>query len=256
MGFDWWTFALQAANFAVLVWLLHRFLYRPVLRIIATRKAEIEQIYRDSAAAKAEAETQRASATAERASTAAERDALLSRASVQAEEAAAARHAEAARDAAALLEDARKQIAVERAQALTEARGLAIDLATDMARRLLSDIPLALRVEGWLERVELYLAALPAEERQGLAQQLAAGAPLRVVSAWPLPEGARGLWRDRLARALQCELAVELASDPGLIAGVELHFPSAVLQLNWKSQLGALRAQDVSAEQTSHATAH
>ena len=38
MRFDWWTLALQTVNFAVLVWLLHRFLYRPVLRMIATAR--------------------------------------------------------------------------------------------------------------------------------------------------------------------------------------------------------------------------
>jgi len=34
MHFDWSTFALQTVNFAILVWLLHRFLYRPVLRLL------------------------------------------------------------------------------------------------------------------------------------------------------------------------------------------------------------------------------
>ena len=35
MRIDWWTLALQAANFLVLVWLLQHFLYRPVQAIIA-----------------------------------------------------------------------------------------------------------------------------------------------------------------------------------------------------------------------------
>ena len=90
MGFDGWTFVLQTANFAVLVWLLHRFLYRPVLRIIAERKAEIEKQYAQSAAAKSEAQAQLASATRDRSSIAAERDAVLKRAAAQAEEAGAA----------------------------------------------------------------------------------------------------------------------------------------------------------------------
>jgi len=42
MHFDWSTFALQTANFAILVWLLHRFLYRPVLRLLDARRAEID----------------------------------------------------------------------------------------------------------------------------------------------------------------------------------------------------------------------
>ena len=30
MNFSWWTFALQAVNFLILVWLLRRFLFKPV----------------------------------------------------------------------------------------------------------------------------------------------------------------------------------------------------------------------------------
>ena len=255
MGFDLWTFVLQSANFAVLVWLLHRFLYRPVLKIIAARKAEIEHLYQESTAAKSAAEAQLTSATAERAGIVAERDAVLSRLAAQAEEAAAARQAQAARDAAALLESAQKKLATERIEALAEARRIAIDLAADMARRLLSEIPVSLRIEGWLERVEQYLAALPAADRQSLAHQLDGGAMVRVVSAWPLPAEAGDLWPERLGRVLQRDVRVELASDPSLIAGVELYFPAAILQLTWKSELAVL-CSPAPARQEAHADAH
>ena len=124
-----------------------------------------------------------------------------------------------------------------------------------MARRLLAEIPATLRTEGWLEKVEQYLAALPGRERQGLALQLAGGAPVRVVSASPLPESARELWRERLGRALRCDLTVELTADPGLIAGVQVNFPAAVLELSWRSQLAALRSQDAPAGERAHADA-
>ncbi len=41
MPFDWATFGLEILNFLVLVWLLARFLYRPIIGAIAKRKAEI-----------------------------------------------------------------------------------------------------------------------------------------------------------------------------------------------------------------------
>ena len=132
---------------------------------------------------------------------------------------------------------------------------VAVELAGDMARRLLAEIPATLRTEGWLEKVEQYLAALPGRERQGLALQLAGGAPVRVVSASPLPESARELWRERLGRALRCDLTVELTADPGLIAGVQVNFPAAVLELSWRSQLAALRSQDAPAGERAHADA-
>lgn len=41
MSIDWITVLAQLANFLVLVWLLKRFLYRPILDGIDAREAEI-----------------------------------------------------------------------------------------------------------------------------------------------------------------------------------------------------------------------
>ena len=50
MEFDWTTFALEALNFLVLVWLLKRFFYRPVLAVIEARRAETAKTIADAEA--------------------------------------------------------------------------------------------------------------------------------------------------------------------------------------------------------------
>lgn len=243
MGFSWWTFALQAANFAVLVWLLHRFLYRPVLRVIAERKAQIEGEYQQCDAVKAQAQAQLASASAERERTSTERDALLKAAAVQAEQRAAAQRAEASRQATELLDEAHKTLAAERTAALAEARGIAIDLAADITRRLIGEIPVELRAQAWLQKVEQHLGALEADQREALTLAISAKSPLRVVSALALPEASQTLWRERLQRVLGKEVAIEFTSNPALIAGVELHFPGAIVHFTWQAALETLRSQ-------------
>ena len=57
MEFDWTTFALEIINFLVLVWILQRFLYKPVTSAIAERKAGIEKTLADAQAVQAEAES-------------------------------------------------------------------------------------------------------------------------------------------------------------------------------------------------------
>jgi F-type H+-transporting ATPase subunit b len=56
MSIDWITVAAQIANFLVLVWLLKRFLYRPILDGIDAREAEITARMDSALAAKAKAE--------------------------------------------------------------------------------------------------------------------------------------------------------------------------------------------------------
>ena len=39
MQFDWTTFVLEVLNFLVLLWILKRFLYQPVLDVLDARQA-------------------------------------------------------------------------------------------------------------------------------------------------------------------------------------------------------------------------
>ena len=52
MRIDWWTLALQTVNVLVLVWLLGRFLFRPVMDIVAKRRGG-GKLLADAAAARA-----------------------------------------------------------------------------------------------------------------------------------------------------------------------------------------------------------
>lgn len=244
MQFDWWTLALQTINFAVLVWLLHRFLYKPVLRMIDARRAEVEKQYADAAATDAKAKAALADIETQRADIAAERTAALKAAAAQAEEAAATGRANAERETTALLNEARKALAAERAAAVAEARRAALDLGVDIARRLLAEVPSELRAEAWLERVEHHLASLAPVERDELCKGLnGGGSTLRIATAAPLPEPVMVEWRTRLDRALGDRTTIAFDVDAALVAGVELYFPNTILRFSWRSALATLRAE-------------
>ena len=243
MRFDWSTFALQTVNFAILVWLLHRFLYRPVLRLLDDRRAEIDKQFADARTAETKAKDELAAVEAERIGIAAERTAALEQASAQAAEIAATRRTQAEREAAGLLDTARKALAAERGQALAEAKRAALDLGTDIAGRLLAEVPVKLRAEAWFARIEEYLAALPQTEKDALAQQLVNGAQLTVVTASALPAETANAWRTRLNRTLGDRTTIGFDTDPHLVAGAELHFPNAILRFSWQSALAAMRAE-------------
>lgn len=56
MSIDWITVAAQIANFLILVWLLKRFLYRPILDGIDAREAEIKERMQKAVHAREQAE--------------------------------------------------------------------------------------------------------------------------------------------------------------------------------------------------------
>lgn len=65
MSIDWVTIAAQLANFLILVWLLKRFLYRPILDGIDAREAEISQRVAEAKAATEKARSAEAEHRAE-----------------------------------------------------------------------------------------------------------------------------------------------------------------------------------------------
>ncbi|HEX8011050.1 MAG TPA: hypothetical protein VF814_08960 [Casimicrobiaceae bacterium] len=243
MQFDWSTFVLQTVNFAVLVWLLHRFLYKPVLRAVDARREAIDKQYADAGKAEARAKEVLGAVEAERGRIAAERVAVLEAAAAQAEEAAAARRTRAEHEATALLEEARKALGAEREQALAEARRAALDLGAQIAGRLLAAVSAELQGDAWMERVVRHLATLPQAERAALVEQVAHGAALKVVTASSLSAQGSEAWRARLRRSLGDGIAVAFEVDPQLVAGAELHFPNAVLRFSWQSAVASARAE-------------
>ena len=58
MLIDWFTVGAQLLNFIILVYLMKRFLYQPVLDAIAAREAKITAELADAAATKAKAHAQ------------------------------------------------------------------------------------------------------------------------------------------------------------------------------------------------------
>ena len=59
MLIDWFTVVAQAINFLILVWLLKRFLYKPILHAIDEREKGIAAQLAEAEAKKAEAQKER-----------------------------------------------------------------------------------------------------------------------------------------------------------------------------------------------------
>ena len=59
MLFDWFTFGAQTLNFLVLVWLMKRFLYKPILNAIDAREKRIALALADAALKQTAAQKER-----------------------------------------------------------------------------------------------------------------------------------------------------------------------------------------------------
>lgn len=239
MQIDWWTFALQGVNFLVLVWLLRRFLYRPVNEVIDKRKQLAKQLFDEADKQKRAAEEARLGYENAQAGLAKERQNMLKN---NHDELVAERQTvldEARGQAEELMAATRESITQERELALTEFREQVATLAVELASTLLRKSGSHISSDLFLQQIEQQLKEMRADERVRLQKDLTGDRDrLTVVTATPLTAAERQRWIDRLDPCFGQSDKTDFVCDPEILGGAELRFPHAVLKFSWADQLG------------------
>jgi ATP synthase F0 subunit b len=238
MTIDWWTLGLQAVNFLILVWLLTRFLYRPVRHIIEQRKALVDEARDQADKAKADADAERKRYEEERAKLPAERQDMLKKAHDELDEDRKKILGAAKDEADKLLASAKTSIEDQRREALKGVKSDVAGLAGTLAGRLLSASAGGSLNGVFLDHIEAEYKALAEEERARLIKDLSEEvATLTVVTAKDLSPDDRSRWSERLGKMLGVAAKPDFKTDAAIIGGAELHFPHAVLRFTWADQL-------------------
>jgi len=244
--FDWTTFILEIINFLILVWILKRFLYRPVLGVVARRRAGIEKMLADAKRIEAEAGELKQQNERRIAQWEGEKEAAQAR--LREELAAERGRLMAALEASIAEERERRRVLDERRQhdfrRALEEQGIAQGAA--FSARLLARLATP-ELEARLYALLLEdLRSLRAEDRRAVADAAAApGLELKIQSAFALDEGRRDELARTLAEVTGQMLPVEYRENPELLAGFQVSIGPWILHANLRDELkffsGALR---------------
>ena len=223
MLIDWFTVGAQALNFLILVWLMKRFLYKPILNAIDEREKRIATELSNADKKKAEAQKDRDEFQHKNEEFDRQRAALLRKATDEAQ-------AERQR----LLDEARKAaeaLSSKRQEALrNEERSLhqAISRRTQqevfaIARKALSDLATTSLEERLGEVFTRRLREMDGKAKEGLAEALkTASVPAMVRSTFDLPSEQRAAIQNALNETFLAEIRVRFETAPDLISGIEL----------------------------------
>jgi F-type H+-transporting ATPase subunit b len=223
MLIDWFTVAAQAVNFLILVWLLKRFLYRPILAAIDEREKRIAAQLKDAADKKAEALKEQADFQHKNEEFDGQRSKLL----LEATDAAKAEREK-------LLEAARKDSEELRAKLQKTVYGeldhlnrkietLAQQEVFSIARKTLADL-----AGGSLEEqiTNIFIRRLrdsSDEEKGKLKESLhASGKPALVRTAFELAPAQKSAIQEAVQPLLAEGTGIEFETKPDLIGGIEL----------------------------------
>jgi F-type H+-transporting ATPase subunit b len=238
MQLDWSTLILEVVNFLVLVWLLKRFLYRPILNVVTARQAAIEQAAARTAQAEERARTLETQYNArlqnwehERASA---RDALREELQAERQRALVAlnQSLDQAREQARVLDERRQAEMAERSERL------ALEQGTAFVRRLLTRLS-GSEVQSRLVQLAIDELSLLAEPRKAQLREALSSVhvPGVVSSAFTLAPSQR----EALTRAIEGAIgdghAWTFREDSALIAGVRVSVGPWVFHANLSEEL-------------------
>lgn len=236
MLIDWFTVIAQAANFLILVWLLKRFLYQPILDAIAAREQRIAAELAAAAQDKAAAQAERAAYQEKNAAFDSE---LETRQRKLAEEVAAERQR--------LMEQARGESEAVRARRLAQLEAEFRTLHAEVARRTQAEaIAIARHTLGELadaaletQMVEVFLQRLGAAQLPAQADT----AEVLVRSAFELDAAQRARIETSLKQHYTAGMQISYAVVPSLLGGIELLVAGHKLAWSIADRLALLEQQ-------------
>lgn len=224
MLIDWFTVGAQALNFLILVWLMKRFLYQPILNAIDVREKRIAAELADADAKKAEAKKERDEFQHKNEKFDEERAALLTKATDEAKAERERLLDQARTDADALSAKRAESLAGEGEQLHSAIRLRAQKEVFAVARKTLADLANA-GLEARIGDVfTSQVRGMDDAAKAGFAAALKANPsdPSIIRSAFDLPSEQRAAIQKALNETFSADIALRFVTAPDVVSGIEL----------------------------------
>jgi F-type H+-transporting ATPase subunit b len=252
MLIDWFTVGAQLLNFLILVWLLKRFLYKPVLDAIDAREKRIAGELAKAASKLTEAQKEHDEFDRKNAAFDAERGALAAKAAKQGADEHDALLKRARQDADELRAQSASALAADRTLLGRQVARLAQREVFAIARKALADLAGANLEERMGEVFTRRLRSMDVKAKASLGAALQASAePALLRSSFDLPAAERATIQNALNETFSTQVRVRFVTVPDAVCGIELTANGQ--KLAWsiadylntlEQQLGALLATE------------
>lgn len=238
MELSWTTFILEIINFLVLVWILKHFLYKPVLNVIARRRADIDKRLKDAQEMQSKADALQQ-----------KYEGRLSDWEQERKEAREKLRSEIDSERQARLEKLDGEIAQRQQQSeVADARRLADSERKIEAQALLHGARFATRLleQGAGPETQQRLVAMLTGELSDLSEKSVAAirrqlaedtGKISIGSAFPLEEEERSRIEQALQRVFNQADKPEYTVDADLLAGIRITIGAWELDANIRDEL-------------------
>ena len=223
MLIDWFTVIAQAVNFLLLVWLMKRFLYQPILKALDAREKRIAAELADADAKEAEAVKARDEFKRRNEEFDRQRDTMLSKATEEAAKERSRLFDAVRRDADSMRDKLQDQLGSEYRNLHDEFALRTRAEVFAIARKTLADLAGESLEERMTNVFIVRLKNLDSGERKNLADLLVSPeTPVLIRSAFGLAPAQQAAIEDAVRSTLATKAPVRFEIVPDLIGGIEL----------------------------------
>jgi F-type H+-transporting ATPase subunit b len=235
---NWSTFLLEIFNFLVLIWILKRFLYQPVLDIIARRRAAIEDQLAQTKQQQEEADSLKQKYEHRLADWGKERQQAMDKLAHELEENRLVQMEKLKLELAQQEEKTRVARSRQDIQLIREIEQRALQQGAQFASRLLAETTGQELESRLFDLLLKQLKALGTDQITALGNNWGeSAAPVLVSSAYPLAHDKRQQLEKALSRITGLRDPVHYEQDARLLAGLNITMGAWVLQLNVRDEL-------------------
>ena len=244
MQIDWLTVAAQIVNFLVLIWLLQRFLYRPITNAMARREARIEERLADAKNRRKEAEDEAESLRNERKELENSRQELIEEARVEADELRQRLEREVRDEVEQKRKTWHEMLEEERADFVRNVQRKAGHKVLEISGRIMTEFTSTGLNDHIAQGFVAKLEGLDTDTRKKMAAAAAsADGPALVETAAALDKSSRRTITRAINAQFETEIEVEYQEDEDVLLGVRLTIGEQTLEWSVARHLKRLNRQ-------------
>jgi F-type H+-transporting ATPase subunit b len=228
MQIDWITVSAQIVNFLILVWLLKRFLYQPVMRAMGRREQRITDRLNQANDREQQAQQQREQYQNRQKELDQQRDEILAKAKEDADQEKHRLLDEARSEVDEKKQHWQRQLAQEKEEFLKSLRDQAGDVIQHITRKALVDLANGTLEQHIVESFINRLQSLDDKARSALANTHEA---IQINTSFELDSGVRNQLTRVIHENIDNDIDVQYNQSPDLMCGIEL--VTGGQQLSW-----------------------
>lgn len=241
MKFDLLTYLFEIINFFILLWILKKLLYKPVISVLKKRKEYIDTKIREAEEAQAKVEKLKQEYEKLLQDIENIKKAKLAEITKQVEEEKEKLYKQMKAEIDAEREKFLESLQIEKREVINEIKEFIINYSLQFVSKILVKVSDENLHKNLFKLALEAIENLPDEDKKSISEELKHQKFILIETAYPLTEEEKNKLKDLIKKEFGIEVSIKEEEKKDLIAGVSIHIGSKLIDLSLEGQLSVFQ---------------